>query len=352
MQGRLTFPLARLIAACVVLGACTDSGSATAGQALSSIVSEVMPAVKPAITIVSGNGGNFFTWSGYDTGIAGKVPAYPLYLEIAGNHDVKDSGAGNFLGHTLTGKAGGGLYGQSFVDSAVGRIRVVRTNTSDSNINPINIAGIFGDKQMNDLLALSPGTVPIKHAIVLGHHPMTGPARLQLGSDVRMQKVIDQAGGKLYLCGHIHAAALSWLKDTLVVQAASLGKTSPPSFALVALDATGPSAKMIEMSPTVKWPMVMITSPAGASLGGKNPYAVTHSAKGTTEVRALAFAPAAINAVEVRLDQGPWQAMTAAGGYWAATLPLAGAAGSRTLEVRATSSSATASDIVSITVGP
>ena len=328
-------------------------GDSAMSQAFASVTGEVMPAVKPVITVATGDitddGGVFSNWTGYDAA-TGKVPAYPHYMEISGNHDVKNGGAPNYLLHTVTGKAGGGFYGQAFVDSAVGRIRVMRTNTADTDVNPINVAGFFGDKQMNNLLALSPGTVPIKHAIVLGHHPMTGILRLQAGSDARMQKVIDQVGAKLYLCGHVHLPAVSWLKKTLVVQAASLGVSSPPSFALVALDPSGPTAKIVPMSPTVKWPLVMVTSPADAALGGTNPYAVTHSSP--IDVRALAFAPSAVTAVEARLGEGQWQAMSDAGGYFAATLPLAGATGTLKLEVRATSGGVTASHVVSVNVGP
>lgn len=328
-------------------------GSATVGATLNTFFKTVLPVVKPGATVTSGdsveNGGSAWAWGGYVSATA-KAPPYPTYFEVPGNHDLKNNGAAAYLASSSTGKAQGGLYGQSMVTTSAGKLRIIRTNTADTATNPVNIAGFFGDKQAQDLLALPQAAGPIAHAIVVGHHPMTGVTKLQLlGSDVRMQQVIDHFQAEVYLCGHVHAPAIAWLGQTLVVQAASLGKSTPPSFMLVALDPAGPTAREIPLPATgVSWPIVMVTAPAHAGLGGVNPHAVTHTAGGQLEVRALVFAPDGVAGTEVRLGGGPWAAMSATGSLWTATVALPGSPGVHPLEVRAGNTV----DKISIAVGP
>jgi hypothetical protein len=291
------------------------------------------------------------------------VPAFPRYLEVIGNHDVKADGGKSFIVSSQTGKAGGGLHGLSYVDTSQGRIRVVRTNTVDSSTPTNQLLGYVGETQVKDLEALPPSSIPIAHTIAAGHHPLSGLQSLQvLGTDKRMRQLLDHFSASVYLCGHAHFKMLSWAKTTLVVQGPTLGKpevvTPNPGFAIVALDATGPAARVYNLtksSPaTVSWPLALITTPADTGLGGTNPLAKPVAPGQPLAVRALAFDPGMVQAAEARLDGGAWVSMTSAGRpVWQVDLTTPTTAGKHTLEVRVLSSLGSSSDSVSFVVaGP
>jgi hypothetical protein len=324
------------------------------------VLSELLPTIKPAATFNTGDSveeGGDSPWKPYVDLVTGKTPAYPGYLEIPGNHDLKNNGIGNYLANTVTGKAGGGIYGDALVNTPGGQVRVIRTNTADGGTNAINVLGSFGDKQRDALLALAPPPTPPLYTVVLGHHPIVGAFGLQvLGTDGSMKKVIDATGGRLYLCGHVHTTHLSFYKKTLVVQASSLGKSDPPSLLLVALDAGSPSVREIVVSggsvPALSWPIVLITAPADTKLGGTNPHASPLSAAVAFKVRALAFAPSPISTVEARLDMGSWQPLASAGGAVHEGMVQPSKGGKLGLEVRATSKEGTTSHAVTVEIGP
>jgi hypothetical protein len=125
---------------------------------------------------------------------------------------------------------------------------------------------------------------------------------------------------------------------------------------LVGIDPSGPSVLEVPLTggsvPTVAWPLVLITSPADAKLGGTNPHAMALSAATAFPVRVLTFGPSPIQSVEARLDMGSWQALADAGGnLWTGTLqPSKG--GTQSLEVRATAKEGTGGHAVTVEVGP
>jgi hypothetical protein len=332
--------------------------SAGIARDLAYLLDEVVPVVGPAAVVNTGDtvdlGSSAAFWADYRATLEGRVPPVPAYFEIPGNHDVKDGGAGAFLAHSQSGRAGLGLHGQTFVDAGlapeVGHLRILRANTSDSDLNALNVAGIFGQAQAAALSALSPGEAPIAYALLAAHHPITGLERLRLGAEA-MQALVAQVGARVYLCGHVHHPSLSWLGTTLVVLAASLGKTDPPGFALVSLDPSGPSARMVALEPGVAWPLVMITSPADRDLGGGNPFATPFAPGQEMPVRALAFDPVGIDRVEARLGLGAWSALgLAERGIWVARLQAPDEAGAHRLEVRATGGSGTGFQTVALEV--
>jgi hypothetical protein len=336
----------------------------TSASSLSLMIGEVLTATGPALTVLTGDltdAGTAAQFASYQAIVQGKAPAYPTYLEIIGNHDMKADDGNSFLAASQTGKAGGGLYGLSFLDLPGGRLRVVRTNTADSTSNPTAILGYVTETQRNALLQLPPSAVPVKQTLVLGHHPIKGLQGLQvLGTDQRMQEIVTHFAGEVYLCGHVHAGNLSWVDKTLVVQAPTAGKddvVSELGFSLVALDETGPAARLFSLSkgtPAVGWPLVLITSPADGKLGGTNPRAAPIVAADELRVRALGLSPTGAQSADVRFaGEGSWGAMTSTDQrLWTASLTAPQQAGPHTLEVRVTSAEGIASHSITIMVGP
>jgi predicted MPP superfamily phosphohydrolase len=323
---------------------------------LIAFVSQVLPVVKPMFTVHTGDltdSGATTEFSDYRAIVVGKVPDYPSFIEVIGNHDVKTNGTADFLASSLTGAAGAGPYGVTYVDLPVGRVQVARTNTSDSTSNLKNIAGVITAGQVSDLLALPPSPVPVRYSIVLAHHPYSA-----LTGDTNMQQVVDHFKPQIYFCGHVHKWDISWQAQTLVIQGATLGKVSgtQTNFALAALDDDGPAAKNLAidytLTPATAWPLVLITRPGNAQLAGTNPVAAPLPAgRAGVALRAIAFAPSPVTSVQLQIDKGAWTSMAAAGqGVWATTFTAPASAGNHTLTVNASSTEGTASDSVTVVV--
>ncbi len=327
---------------------------------LNIFIEEIMPTVEPAATLHTGDvvdkGSTNYQWASYRSVIDGNLPAYPAYLEIPGNHDVKDDGTSNFLTNSHTGRAGGGMYGQSFADTSAGPVRIVRANTADSSVNLIAIAGLMGQDQTDDLLALPDGPADTSFSVVAAHHPIAGLEQLRLESASRMRNVIDHFGSNLYFCGHVHKEKITWVEDTLMVQASSLGKTDSKSFAIVSMDDTGPAAKFVEVGEgaiaSVSWPVALITHPANTALGNDNPHALGYPpGQSGIKLRMIAFSPSGVFSAEMRVDDGAWVPMDYFGDHlWEASFTTPVSAGDCELEVRVTSDEGIVNDSIAIYV--
>ena len=316
------------------------------GELVIRFLEQVPPVVQPLATLHTGDlvdlGGEARQWEEYRAVIAARTLPYPQYLEIPGNHDVKEGGTPGYQASARSFLAGAGMYGETWLDTPQGRVRIVRAHTADTSLNPANVLGYFGEEQQAALLALPVPDPPPRLTLLLAHHPMNGLDRLMLlGSDQRMQQLIDRVKPQAYLCGHRHVPYLSWLGQVLSVQAGSLGKggIGSPSFMLLAYDQGTISADSVPLQrdeePVVSWPLLLITRPADPLLGTTNPLAEPLRAGEQRELRALAFAPAGVDAVDYRWDGGDWVALApGTAPLWSAPLPVP-AAGVHTLEVRA-----------------
>jgi hypothetical protein len=339
----------------------SDTHIATGAGALDvpAVLSQAVPVIKPLATLHTGDlvddGGEASYWTAYHDIMVAQGTKFPSYLEIPGNHDVKNDGIPSYESYSVSGLADAGLYGITNVDSTSGRVRLVRTDTAESSINPVGVLGYFSQDQEDALIADPEGVSPAWTTLVLGHHPIDGLLAIKVGAD-RMKVVVDHFAAPLYLCGHVHTSLLSWHNSTLVVQAATLGANgSAASFMLVASDPAGPVAKEVNIdasaTPVLSWPQVMITSPANTALAGTNPWAAPLAAGSTVRVRVLAFAPAGASKVEQRVDAAAWTTLTATGtGLFEGNLAVPAATGSHTLDARATSAEGQATDSTSFTV--
>ncbi|HSA23365.1 MAG TPA: metallophosphoesterase [Myxococcota bacterium] len=315
---------------------------------------DLLPILEPAAAVLSGDtteGGTGPEWAAYHGAIDAFAPLYPAWVEIPGNHDVKEDGEDRFRSEAIAGRAGAGLYGQALLDTAAGPVRLLRANTADSDLVAVNLSGSFGAAQATALMALEDGDPPSAYTLVTGHHPMTGPLRLYLGFE-RMQTLLAATGAQAYLCGHVHAQAFTWLGDVLVVQADSLGKSDAAKAILLALDQTGPSAKLLPLDGSQTWPLVMITSPADDALGGVNPRAATYPPGSQVLARALVFAPGALSHVEFRLGGEVFYAAEIREHVWEATVTLPASAESVSLTAVATGADGASDDAITFDVGP
>ncbi len=318
------------------------------GANLTAYLDQVLPVIAPVATLHTGDliddGGEAVQWAEYDTVTTGHTPAYPEYLEIPGNHDVKHDGLMSYELHAHTFQAGDGLFGETDLDTPAGTIRLIRTNTADTTLNAVNVLGYFGDQQMNALLAAPEPAEPPLFTLVLGHHPIGGVDGLfLLDSNTRMQRVFDRFQPAAYLCGHIHIPFQAWVGGTLQLQAGSLGKENlgSPSFMVIGYDAGQLTARSVNLdgaaTPPVQWPLTLVTAPPDAALGGVNPKASAVAPGALVAVHALVFGPDgpdALPPVEARFDHGQSVRLAPQGGpVWMGEIAAPIAAGAHTLSV-------------------
>ena len=381
----------------------TKSGKAL----MSALFAQVIPVIKPHATIHTGDmvekGYIDEAWPPYtkllnDSLLSSSTP----YVDIIGNHDVKvlnsqfdyEAGLQNFLLYAWTPTR----YGYTTLDSPIGKVRLIRTNTAASTHsnyakrNWENIYGYFPESQQQNLYNHPDRTQPVALNVVLGHSPVaenyiSPPAGYIPGTNLndnkyadqitngneRMKQLIEEFQAPVYLSGHVHIPGVRWVNNkSLVVTAATFGFYGPKStFYLVAydVDAKSPAAKLVEIdatnpsSPGVNWPIVFITTPANSSLGNSdsytagNPNAQPFTTNEIIMLKTMVFSPETVTSVKYRIDEGAVSSPLANvrnsnGRVWATGIPLAGLSkGSHTVTVTATrSNGTTGTDTISITV--
>jgi calcineurin-like phosphoesterase family protein len=332
---------------------------------MSTLIADIMPAVNPLATVHTGDmvneGFQLKPWQSYQ-GVVANL-SYPNYLEVPGNHDFKistttlggkDIGDGrvNFTAYSKIGnalKTSGDRYGITRLNSQLGAVRLMRTNTAASphNLNSENIDGYFNAEQKDALLNDSELNSPALLTVVLGHHPVTGKNKIATNNALMLELIANsKVNAPIYLCGHVHAPAIMWAEKTLVVQADTFGRHGQQSsFYLVGYDAGVASAKLVHVdatkSPSLDWPIVFITAPANSVLGSDNPNAKPYiSGQPAPKLRTMVFSPdsATIASVAYSIDQGAWSGLNRiTGRLWESSLPVqALLSGNHTVTVRAT----------------
>ena len=195
------------------------------GKALmTTLIADIVPVVNPLATVHTGDlvneGFQLKPWESYRDVVASL--SYPNYIEVPGNHDFKvstdtrdgkDIGDGRKLfneyskiGRTLG--ADNDKYGVTSLDSAYGKVHMIRTNTAESptDNNKENIAGYFSATQQQALLKDPTLDTSAYLSVVLGHHPVAGNNPIGTGRSLMLDLIADKkVNAPIYLCGHLHA---------------------------------------------------------------------------------------------------------------------------------------------------
>ena len=374
----------------------TQSGKAL----MSALVTEVVPVINPLAILHTGDvaekGYIEQTWQTYSNLLKSSIlTSYPNYVDIVGNHDVKvqdplldyEASLQNFLLYAQSPNR----YGYTTLESSMGAVRLIRTNTAASTSadsqtrNMENIIGYFPESQQQALLNHPDRDQIVALNVVLGHSPVAenytpyvpgtnaGQYMFQItDGNGRMKQLIDEFKAPIYLSGHVHAPGLEWLSNkSLVVRADAFGAHGKQAtFLLVAYDfeANSPAVKLVgidatKSTNTVHWPIVFITTPANSALGntssytGGNPNAQPFTTGQTIMLKTMVFSPETVTSVEYRIDDGLTSSPLATvrgsnGRVWAAGIPLAGLSeGSHSVTVTATrSNGTTGKDTISIEI--
>jgi hypothetical protein len=345
------------------------------------LVTTARSVIDPSFIVVTGDltdstNGNFFglpngpyqaEWNEYWS-IVGNLSA-DFFYDLPGNHDAyNDRDFAYYLANSVQGRATGKTQVSWTKTFPFGTYHFLGVNSADNTGDEFSIFPPYGDHAgldstelafINSSLAANAGAAL---TMVFGHHPVTSTGSssdtyLYYGHQAFIG-ALDSYSASEYGYGHTHAdsetqfagngyTGLMTGDGIRYSNVSSLGKDSPNSFSLVAIDCNGVSSVTRSVG---SWPVVLITAPVNRLVGSAvNPYAYTVPASSTNPIRALVFDAATVSLVQFRVDAGTWQQMSRVAanpdlwnGTWnaSATTP-----GNHTIEVRATGTSVVSNTI-------
>jgi len=222
-----------------------------------------------------------------------------------GNHDTYfDDGATYYLANTVLGSTHGSWHELWTAEMSWGSYAFVMLNTADTThpVPAFDDVGLPPD-ELAFLDASLLSAAEARLAFTFTHHPLD---ELDEGAD-EVVELLAAHRVSAWGNGHWHDHSLTWIDDTLEVNVDTLGKGSVDNLALYAIDHDGLAVRAFDLG---EWPMVLVTAPVDASLGGANPWACPVSVnQEANPVRALVFDVQPLLRVGFYVDDGPWQPM-------------------------------------------
>lgn len=286
-------------------------------------------------------------WDEYDGLLAGRSVTF--FHDLPGNHDTYfDEGATHYLGNSLIGTSYGTMHEAWSHAFPFGEYLFVGLNSADTSgawagfDNP----GIGAEEQA--VLAESLAAWDeARLAFVFSHHPSDD---LEEGAE-EVEALLAEGGVSAWGAGHVHAHSEEQRAGTLHLVLDSSGKGEEHNLGLYAVDHDGVALRAADIG---RWPLVLITAPVDAGLGGENPWAYTVSIHhDANPVRALVFDENPPVSVYFRVDGGEAVAMEEqAPNIWQAPWDATGLSeGRHEVAVHAVSLSGSDSHTIEVEVG-
>lgn len=224
-----------------------------------------------------------------------------IYLDLPGNHDqYNDRGMPHFLQWSIQGAATGRTQQSVVMGDPDGGVQLLGLSTpgNDGAMPPLDNAGLDAGELLFAQQAVEDHPDAVAR-VLFGHHPLddlkTGREEIQA-----LMRTWDVAA---YIYGHTHQYTASFLGRTLLLNLDSLGKADRNHVALLALDGTILSVRAFDAG---QWPMILVTTPADAILGGGNPRAPSLPPDWPEcPVRALVFGDRPAGEVTAQVDDRP-----------------------------------------------
>ena len=312
-------------------------------------------------------------WDQYKAIVEGAGAGPAFFYDLPGNHDAyNDAGFSFYLANSVQGQATGRTQHSWTRFLGTRKYHFLGINSADNTGDGFSLGWPYGDYAGLDAgeLAFIDSELSA-HAdadltFVFGHHPISNTG---VSTDTWLfyghEAFIDALGTRAasaYNYGHTHRDSQSLFtgdpRTGLMVgdgvhyyNVASLGKDSPNSYSLVAIDCNGVSSVTRTWG---TWPAVLITAPIDRNIGGAvNPYAYNVPAASANPIRALVFDEGAISQVRYRIDNDTnWHSMTRVAenqALWQGTWNANGLAGDHTIEVQAVGTT-TVSDVITVRI--
>ena len=282
-----------------------------------------------------------------------------FFYDLPGNHDAyNDQDFSYYLANSVQGRATGKTQLSWTRTFPFGKYHFLGVNSADNTGAAFSIFPPYGDYAGLDTSELAfvnqqlTAQADASLTFVFGHHPVTSTGSstdtyLYYGQQ-EFVHYLDQYRASTYNYGHTHANSQALFKGNSYTglmsgdgiyyyNVASLGKDSPNTYSLVAVDCNGVSSVTTTVG---TWPLVLITAPLDKYVGtAVNPYVYTVPTSSGNPIRALVFSPTSVTAVSYRVDGAAWLPMSQVAtnpALWQATWDASGlAAGEHTIDVQA-----------------
>ena len=309
-------------------------------------------------------------WNAYRQILADAGLDASSYYDMPGNHDAyNDPTFAYYRANSIQGRATGTTQHSWVKQFPYGRYHFLGVCTPGNDGASFWDPPDFGDHAGLDEgeLAFIQGELAqypdAQLTLIFGHHPFEADyysstdTGLTYGLSAFLS-LIDQYLVSLYGFGHTHQYRENFYyknltKGVYYMNVASLGKSAPGQYAVMAVDGNG-----LSMVPAQKgiWPVVLITAPVDRCLGDcANPFAYEVPQGPANPIRALIFDPNPVTQVQFCIDgSAAWQDMQRINGtpiwegHWNASTA---APGSHVIQVRAQGSTL-ASDQIQTSVNP
>jgi len=292
----------------------TDTHIGTSGdrakENLAWVARDAYPSVQPEWLVITGDltdasPGGLLPWGPQESewrDYRGLLEAAGLNasvcLDLPGNHDqYNDRGMPHYLQWSLQGAATGRTQHSVLLGDPDGGVHLLGLSTpgNDGAPPPLDNAGLDAGELLFAQQAMEERAEAVVH-VLFGHHPLED---LQSGRN-EIQDLMQTWDVAAYLYGHTHRYEASFLGRTLLLNLDSLGKADQNHVALLALDGPILSVRAFDAG---KWPMILVTVPADASLGGGNPRAPSLPPDWPEcPVRALVFGDRPADEVTAQVD--------------------------------------------------
>jgi hypothetical protein len=352
------------------------------------LVTTAREVIAPSFIVVTGDltdstDGNIFgypngpyqaEWDQYKSLLSGAGVDASFYYDIPGNHDAyNDRYFAYYLANSVQGRATGKTQASWTRTFPFGTYHFVGVNSADNTGAAFSILPPYGDHAGLDPTELTfidsqlAANASAALTMVFGHHPVTSTGNSQdtylYYGHQEFIAALDDHSASSYSYGHTHENSETHFVGNAYTgqmpgggirysNVSSLGKDSPNSYRVVAVDCNGVSSVTRNVG---SWPVVLITAPVNRVVGSAvNPYAYTVPAASSNPIRALVFDQGTIAQVQYRVDGGTaWNAMSRVAGnpdLWNGTWDASTLApGNHTIEVQATGTNVV-SDIITVEV--
>ena len=272
-------------------------------------------------------------WDEYKNILAEAGVEASFFYDLPGNHDAyNDQYFAYYRANSVQGRATGGTQVSWTRTFTFGKYHFLGVNSADNSGDPFSIFSPYGDYAGLDSTELtyidsalnSPLNADADLTLVFGHHPVTdtgasGDTWLYYGHQ-EFIGTLDTHGASLYGYGHTHASSdVQFTGNSYTgtmtgggiryLNIDSLGKDSPYSYDVIAVDCNGVSSVPATVG---TWPVVLITAPVDRTLGATaNPYSYSVPAAADNPIRALVFDAGAVSSVLYRIDaEATWHPMS------------------------------------------
>jgi hypothetical protein len=268
--------------------------------------------IRPAFTVLTGDlvdtGGVEGFWQDYRAVINETGQTANSFFEIPGNHDsMLDGDLSHYLTYSIQGEATGQFHGSWIFHFPFGSYQILGLNASSGEI----------DQNERNYAQAALESADVRLALVCGHYPLHAWNGADPNGD--FQRLLADHHILTYFYGHTHGThegCRQWYDGVLHWLTGTLGKPvlenfGTAEFTVFAIDHDALSLRLIKVvddglshqNSSIPWPMVLITAPVDAELGGENPWAYAVSAEALDNpIRTLVFAPGEVQTVTAQVD--------------------------------------------------